>query len=173
MLNWKNIPPFIAICVLALFATTGDAAEMAREFSRFSVELPAGWDGEEKTGFVSDNPDEYLLTLGKTDAGGDEILAQISVYILPNVNAVSAADAARRLAEAQGGSDEPRREGVLWTFTGEPRTKIIKGRAVTYANATPEKMLIIIAQDPKNLGAAEILASLRGLDQESAALLGR
>lgn len=145
----------------------------AREFSRFSVELPEGWDGEEKTGFVSDNRDEYMLTLGKMDSGGDEILAQISVYLLPNANSVSPEEAAKRLAEAQGDSDEPTLSGKLWTFGGEPRTRIIRGRAVTYANATPEKMLIVIVQDPQKLGADKIFESMRGMDEETRNLLGR
>ena len=144
-----------------------------REFSRFSVVLPEGWDGEEKVGFVSDNRDEYMLALGKMEAGGDEILAQISVYVLPNANSVTPQEAAKRLAEAQGDSDEPSLAGNLWTFGGEPRTRIIRGRAVTYANATPEKMLIVVIQDPRKLGADKIFESMRGLDEETRKLLGR
>ena len=166
---------FLGVLSLLFSSATKDARsdDSEREFSLFSVSLPAGWDGEEKTGFVSENPDEYLLTLGKKDSAGDEILAQISVYVLPNSSSLSPEEAAKRLAEAQGDSDAPKMAGKLWTFSGEPRSRIIKGRAVTYANATPEKMLIIIIQDPKNLGADKIFDSLRGTDKETANLLGR
>lgn len=156
-------------------STQAGFADEGREqqFARFAATLPEGWSGEEKIGFVSDNPDEYMLTIGKMDPADDEIAAQISVYLLPNKDGVAPREMARRLAEAQGGADEPREIDGLWTFAGEPRTNIIKGRATTYANAAGGKMLVVIVQDPENLGADAIFASLRGLDPETVRLLGR
>ena len=154
-------------------ALAGGAAPQKVEFSRFSAVLPEGWEGEERRGFVSDNPDECLLALGKKDPAGDEILAQISVYLLPNKNGVAPEEAARQLAEAQGGSDKPVQEGPLWHFTGEPRSRLLQGRASTYANASKKTMLVVVIQDPRGLGAESVWESLRGLDPEARELLGR
>ena len=163
------------LTILAVFmamAITIRAEEQGRrEFSQFSAILPNGWDGDEQTGFISDNPDEYQLTLGLTR--DDNFVAQVSVFLLPNKPKATAEKAARQLAEAQGDASEPRQEGNFWVFTGEPRTRAMKGRAQTLVNATPETMLIIIAQDPENLGAAGIVQSLRGLTPIAASLLGR
>lgn len=149
------------------------AAEIERDFAQFGLILPDQWDGDEQTGFVSNNPDEYQLTLGRKDESGDSFLARVSIFILPNKNGVDSREAARRLAEAQGGSSEPGQEGKLWIFTGEPRSQALKGIATTMVNATPEKMLIIIAQDPQNLGSDRILESLHGLTPQAKELLGR
>lgn len=148
-----------------------DAKE--REFTHFSVLLPSGWDGEEQTAFISDNPEEYLLVLGKKDNEGEKFLAQVSIYLLPNKPGASAEEAARTLAQAQADASEPEKEGQMWTFTGEPRSNMVKGMAKTLVNTDKEKMLIIIAQDPEKLGADSILASLHGLSGKARELLGR
>ncbi|MDE5878505.1 MAG: protoporphyrinogen oxidase, partial [Desulfovibrio sp.] len=84
-----------------------------------------------------------------------------------------ARDFARQMAELQGDATEPREEGRFWVFEGEPRTQALRGRATTMVTATPERLLIIIVQDPEELGGADVAASLRGLDDEARALLGR
>lgn len=171
--------PFRICGILLIFSLTVvcpvicAAVGAAREFSEFSLVLPEGWDGEEQKGFVSDDPGEYLLTLGKKDEKEDNFEAQVSIFLLPNKQGASAKDAAATLAEAQGESSEPVLENGLYVFTGEPRSNVVKGMAKTFVNTTPEKMLIIIAQDPKRLGAKQILESLRGLTDYSRQLLGR
>ena len=150
---------------------TATAAE--RDFSRFAATLPPGWDGEERTGFSSGAPEEYMLVLGVQDEAAERFLAQVSVFVLPNRKGSSARDFARGMAGLQGDATEPREEGRFWTFEGEPRTQALHGRATTSVAATPERLLIIITQDPENLGGKEIAASLRGLDDETRALLGR
>ena len=64
-------------------------------------------------------------------------------------------------------------EGEFYTFQGEPRTTIVHGLATTRVRVNPERMLIIIAQDPGGQEAEEIFASLRGLSPEARELLGR
>ncbi len=144
-----------------------------KEYTHFCVFLPAGWDGEEQTGFISDNAEEYLLVLGKKDEEGDKFLAQISIYLLPNKPGASPEQAAQKLAEAQGDASVPVKEGEMWTFTGEPRTNVIKGQAKTLVNTDDNKMLIIIAQDPENMGSEAILHSLSAKSAEAKALLGK
>lgn len=167
----------ILIFVLILFCqglfVTHAAETDRRDYSYFSVDLPPGWDGEEKKGFVSDNPAEYLLALGKTDEEKNEVAAQITIYVLPNKDGLPAKEAAMRLAEAQGGSTEPEQSGGLWTFKGEPRTNLLRGQATTMVNTDQDVMLIIIVQDPENLGATEILSTLRATDSKIQKLLGR
>lgn len=142
-------------------------------FSQFSVDLPEGWDGDEQTGFISDNPDEYLLTLGKKDDKGDNFIAQVTIYLLPNKPGVDTATAAARLAEAQGEPTEPVAEGDFMIFKGEPRTRAMKGQAITRVRATPEKLLIIVAQDPLNEGSNQIIASLKGETAIAKEMLGK
>lgn len=144
-----------------------------RSFSQFSASLPPDWDGEEQKGFISGDPDEYLLVLGKKDDSGDRFMAQISIYLLPNRPGASPEEAARRLAEAQADASSPVPDGNMWSFTGEPRTNVIKGVARTMVNTNADKMLIIIAQDPAGLGSDKILSSLAGVSPEAKALLGR
>lgn len=164
---------FLIICASLFLATGAPLADESgrREFSQFSVILPAGWDGDEQSGFISDNPEEYLLTLGRTR--DDNFVAQVSIFLLPNKPGASAEKAARQLAEAQGDASEPAKKDNFWIFTGEPRTKAMKGIATTMVNATPEHLLIIIAQDPENLGSQELLQSLRGQTPLATSLLGR
>lgn len=163
---------FLQIFIIDLSYTCAEAGE-ERTFRQFSLILPDGWDGEEQTGFISDNPEEYLLVLGKKDAEAERFLAQISIYLLPNRPGVDAKSAAKTLAQSQGDTSPPVLEGNMWTFTGEPRTNVIKGMAKTMVNTNKEKMLIIIAQDPDELGAAEIITSIKGIGQDAKTLLGR
>lgn len=148
-------------------------AQGEREFSRFAATLPPGWDGEERTGFSSGAAEEYMLVLGVQDAAGERFLAQVSVFVLPNSKGSTAEDFARQMAELQGDATAPRREGNFQVFSGEPRTQALRGRATTRVSATPERLLIIIVQDPEALGGAAVAASLRGLTPETRELLGR
>ena len=174
---------FFALILLAgLFCLAGNTpaqepetpnAPAERSFSRFAATLPPGWDGEERTGFSSGAPEEYMLVLGAQDEAGERFLAQVSVFVLPNRKGSTARDFARGMAELQGDATEPREEGRFWTFSGEPRTQALRGRAITQVAATPERLLIIITQDPEELGGSQVAGSLRGLDDETRALLGR
>ncbi|MBD5646969.1 MAG: protoporphyrinogen oxidase [Desulfovibrio sp.] len=153
--------------------TPAQDAPAGRSFSRFAAQLPPGWDGEERTGFSSGAPEEYMLVLGVQDEAAERFLAQVSVFVLPNRKGTTAEDFARQMAELQGDPTEPREEGRFWTFEGEPRTQALRGRGTTSVAATPERLLIIITQDPEHLGGKEVAASLRGLDDETRGLLGR
>lgn len=167
---------FLGAWVLLLCLACPALAQMEsqrREFSQFSVELPPGWDGDEQTGFISDNPEEYLLTLGRKDEKGDSFIAQVSIYLLPNKPGATPEAAARRLAEAQGDASEPVKNGNFWQFTGEPRSRTIRGMATTMVNTVQERMLIIIAQDSQGLGAARIVDSLAGMTPQAREMLGR
>lgn len=161
------------LALILLIASIAPAAEKndLRHFSHFSMILPEGWDGDEQTGFISDNPAEYQLTLGLVR--DNNFVAQVSIFLLPNKPGATAEKAAHQLAEAQGNASEPVQEGDFWVFSGEPRTKALKGMAKTLVNTSPDSMLIIIAQDPEDLGSAEILQSLRGETPLAASLLGR
>ena len=58
-------------------------------------------------------------------------------------------------------------------FTGEPRSKISSGEALTRVRATPDLMLIIVSQDPRNLGAEKVFQSLVPLTPDAKKLLER
>lgn len=165
-----------SIWLLVLFlslpaAAAGETRHM--EFGQFAVELPPGWEGDEQTGFISDNPEEYMLILGRKDAEGDKFIAQISIYLLPNKPGATPEQAARTLADAQGEPTEPVLRGNLWQFEGEPRSNVIKARAVTMVNANKERMLIIIVQDPEKLGAEKIVENMKAVTPKAKELLGR
>lgn len=150
--------------------------ENAREkhvFSGFSASLPDGWTGFERKGFVSRNPAEYMLVIGKKDAHDEKFLSQISVYMFPNQNSEEAGVFAEKMSRRQGGASEPIFKDGFWVFTGEPRTRAVEGEATFMVNASPEKVLVIIYQDAQNLGAREIVDSLRGENPEAKQLLGR
>ncbi len=150
-----------------------EETEQRRDFTHFSLILPPGWDGEEQKAFITDDPGEYLLVLGKKDSRGERFLAQVSIYLLPNRPGAAAEEAALTLAQAQADASAPLKEGNLWSFTGEPRSNVVKGRAKTLVNTDKDKMLIIIAQDPEKLGAETILDSLQGNSGKARELLGR
>lgn len=163
---------FCALLLALAVASAAQAGERAR-FRHFSAILPAGWDGAEQTAFISNDPLEYQLTLGKKDESGDNFAAQVSIFLLPNRPGADSETAARILAESQADASAPGRAGEFWIFDGEPRTRAITGRGRTMVRTIPERMLIIIAQDPLNLGADGIIASLRGETDEAAQLLGK
>ena len=158
---------------LLLLCCAGAAQAEHRVFAQFSADLPEGWDGQERTAFSSGSQDEYMLVLGKQDREQERFLAQISIYLLPNTPKATAEDFARKMTELQGDASEPRKEGLFWTFTGVPRNQTVKGQAVTMVNTTPERILIIISQDPERIGADKVVAGLSGVTPEAKALLGR
>lgn len=164
---------WLALCFF-LFSQPANAENGERAvFKSFSLVLPPGWEGEEQTGFISGDPEEYLLVIGKKDEEGERFLAQASVYLLPNKPGASPESAAKKLAEAQSDASSPVKEGKLWAFTGEPRSNVVKGMAKTLVNASKDKLLIIIVQDPENMGGEAVLASLSGESPEARELLGR
>lgn len=166
------------LCLFFLFAflpvsLAAQAADSERSFSQFIVTLPPGWDGDEQSGFVSDDSEEYALTLGKKDAEGDSFVAQVTIYLLPNKPGADAKSAAEKLTEAQGDATKPVKEGNFWVFSGEPRSRAVKGMAKTLVNADKDDLLIIIAQDPQHQGAEQILASLKGNTPKAKKMLGQ
>lgn len=161
-----------AMCFLVFHVMANELNGIPRAFSRFELLLPPGWDGDEQSGFISDNRDEYMINVAKKAPDEDRYLAQVSIYILPNTGANNSEQAARVLAEAQADSTEPVQEGIFWTFDGEPRTNIVHGRAKTLVRALPDKMLIIIAQDDHGEEAATIISSLKALTPDARELLG-
>ncbi len=158
---------------LILLCCAAEVPAENRAFSKFSVDLPQGWTGEEQTAFSVGRDDEYMLVLGKRDEAGEKFLAQVSIFLLPNLPKDSAENFAKKMAELQSDASEPRKQGNFWRFAGEPRSQSFKARANNYVTATPERILIIIAQDPHNLGADKIIASLKGLQPDARELLGR
>lgn len=157
---------------LIMICTSSYGREAGRHtFRYFSVNLPYGWTGDEQTGFVGDDPATWMLTLAKKE--GDSFLAQISIYFLPNKPGVNSEEAASRLAEAQANTTAPAPQGNFMVFEGEPRTRVVKGRARTMVCATPAHLLIIIAQEPQQLEAGQIIESMKGETDEARAMLGR
>lgn len=166
------LPLLLLLCCLA--AGQNQARAEIRAFSRFSVDLPEGWDGEERIGIIrSESTEEYMLTLGLQDREQKKFLAQVSIFLLPNQDGSTGEAFAQKLAELQANTSIPRREGSFWVFTGEPRSQTLKAPAITRVNVTPTRVLIIIAQDPGGMGAESVFSSLRGLTPEARELLGR
>lgn len=153
--------------------TAVDTQGKIRAFSQFEIFLPDGWDGDEKSGFITDNREEYVISLARKDANEDRYISQVSIYILPNPEAYGSEEAAKILAQAQADSTQPVQEGNFWLFQGEPRTNIVHGLATTMVSTTPKKMLIIIAQDENKKEAEAIVKSLKALNPEAQELLGR
>ncbi|WP_027719669.1 hypothetical protein [uncultured Desulfovibrio sp.] len=159
-------------CLLLLLLCCAIPAQAEnRDFAQFSADLPDGWDGQERTAFSTGSQDEYMLVLGRQDQ--ERFLAQISIYLLPNTPKSTAEEFARKMTGLQGDTSEPAQEGRFWTFSGVPRNQTFKGRAVTKVAATTERILIIIAQDPDQIGADKVVDSLRGVTSEARAILGR
>lgn len=161
------------ILTLVFFVNAAFAGGTEQVFSEFAATLPDGWSGEERKDFLGKKGDEYMLVLGVLDEGQEKFLAQTSIYFLPNINKENARDFAVKMAEAQGGASELSEDGNFWVFTGEPRTQTVTGRAKTMVAADPEYLLIIISQDPENLGADKVIQSLRGTTEAARKLLGR
>lgn len=167
-----SVPALAALCFLASAAIALELSGTPRSFSRFELLLPPGWDGDEQSGFISDNRDEYMINVARKALDEDRYLAQVSIYILPNTSGNNSEQAASVLAEAQADSTSPVQEGIFWVFEGEPRSNIVHGRAKTLVRALPDKMLIIIAQDDKGQDAATIISSLKALTPDARELLG-
>ncbi len=164
---------FLLVVAFSLPARADENTNASEKvFSEFAVELPEGWSGDERKDFLGKKSGEYMLVLGKLDESQEKFLSQVSIYLLPNINNENARDFAGKMAEAQGGASEIGQQGNFWVFTGEPRTQSVSGRATTMVTANKDKMLIIIYQDPENLGAENVIKSLKGVTEESARLLG-
>ena len=148
-------------------------AATSRDFTRFSANLPAGWDGEERTGFRSGNDEECMLILGLKDQAEDNYRALVSIFVLPNEKGATSENLAQDLTQFQADATEPQQDGHFWSFNGEPRTQGFKSSALTKVNATKDMVLIAIIQDPENLGALEIFDSLKGLTPQIRELLGK
>lgn len=159
--------------VLAAQAASETPSAASRDFTRFNANLPAGWDGEERTGFRSGNDEECMLILGLKDQAEDNYRALVSVFVLPNEKEATSENLAQDLAQFQADATEPRQDGHFWSFSGEPRTQGFKSSALTRVHATKDMVLIAIIQDPENLGALEIFDSLKGLTPQTRELLGK
>lgn len=145
----------------------------ARDFTRFSAILPAGWDGEERTGFHSGKDEECMLILGIKDEAGENYRGLVSIFVLPNDKQATSESLARELTRFQVDATEPSQEGHFWSFTGEPRSQAFKAPALTKVHATPDMVLIAIIQDPESLGGQTVFENLRGLTPQTRQLLGR
>ena len=145
----------------------------ARDFTRFSAVLPAGWDGEERTGFHSGKDEECMLILGVKDEAGENYRGLVSIFVLPNDRQTTSENLARELTRFQVDATEPAQEGHFWSFTGEPRSQAFKAPALTKVHATADMVLIAIIQDPENQGALAIFDSLKGLTPQTRELLGQ
>ncbi|MBO4369419.1 MAG: hypothetical protein J5803_04905, partial [Desulfovibrio sp.] len=94
----RHIVVFSCIIFLSLLSVS---VASERTFSEFSITLPEGWDGQERSGFISQNRDEYMLVLGKKDPKEEHYLAHISLFLLPNKPGKDAHESAKVLAAQQ------------------------------------------------------------------------
>lgn len=162
-------PIFLALLLLLLTAAAVPAAEQT--FSQFAVDLPDGWTSDERPGFQSGHPDEYMLLLGKR--GEETVEAHITIFILPNQDKMDARTFAARMRELQDAPSELQQEDGMWTFRGTPRSRALAMETLTRVNVDDARILIIMEQDPAGLGTDKVVRSLRGLTPASKALLGR
>lgn len=172
----KHIPVLFFLLLVTLLAPqplNAEGESREKTYGQFALILPGEWDGDEQTGFISDNPEEYMLTLTRRDEKEDKISGQVSVYLLPNKPGKNSRESAEVLAESQGEASEPAREGIFWTFTGEPRSAVIKGKAKTMVNADKDNLLIIIAHNPEDTDVGAITSSLRGVTPRARQMLGK
>ena len=147
----------LALVFLLTAAVSAPAAE--KTFSQFAVDLPDGWTSDERPGFQSGHPDEYMLLLGKR--GEEAVEAHITIFILPNKDKMDAKTFASRMREMQDAPTDLQQEGAMAMET------------LTRVSADDARILIIMEQDPAGLGTARVVESLRGLTPASKALLGR
>lgn len=159
----------LALVFLLTAAVSAPAAE--KTFSQFAVDLPDGWTSDERPGFQSGHPDEYMLLLGKR--GEEAVEAHITIFILPNKDKMDAKTFASRMREMQDAPTDLQQEGNMWTFRGTPRSRAMAMETLTRVSADDARILIIMEQDPAGLGTAKVVDSLRGLTPASKALLGR
>lgn len=158
----------LALVFLLTAAVSAPAAE--KTFSQFAVDLPDGWTSDERPGFQSGHPDEYMLLLGKR--GEEAVEAHITIFILPNKDKMDAKTFASRMREMQDAPTDLQQEGAMWTFRGTPRSRAMAMETLTRVSADDARILIIMEQDPAGLGTAKVVESLRGLTPASKALLG-
>lgn len=165
----------VLFCALVLLFASHVPFVMATErtFSEVAFDLPSGWDGDERAGFITGNRDEYMVSLGKKDEKGETYLAQLTIYILPNTQSVTSVEAAQKLAKDQDDSTSPVEEKPFWKFSGYPQSNILKGMAVTYVVTNNEWLCIIISQNPDSEEGQKIVASLKGKSERARALLLR
>ncbi|MBQ9536846.1 MAG: protoporphyrinogen oxidase [Desulfovibrionaceae bacterium] len=142
-----------------------------REFLEFKVDLPADWDGGERVGFSTGDRNEYMLILGKQDQEKERYLATINIFLLPNKPGTNAHDSAEALQAKQAETTPLERVGQFWSFSGDPRDNVLKGRATTFVAANHETLLIIIIKDPLNQGAQAIFKSLEPITTRAKAVL--
>lgn len=159
----------LALVFLLTAAVSAPAAE--KTFSQFAVDLPDGWTSDERPGFQSGHPDEYMLLLGKR--GEEAVEAHITIFILPNKDKMDARTFASRMRELQDAPSELRQQDGMWTFRGTPRSRALNLETLTSVNADDARVLIIMEQDPAGLGTDRVVRSLRGRTPASKALLGR
>ena len=165
--------PFILPLVVFLFCCAHDAQAEIQAFGRFSADLSQEWAGEEREGFRSGNPEEYMLILAHQNPATQATDALVSLFIIPNEDGGSSEEVARKLAQFQADATAPRQDGVFWAFTGEPRSPSFRAPAVTRVRATPQRVLIAIVQSQDTTEAEAVFAGLRGLTPEARELLGR
>ncbi|MBQ7608221.1 MAG: protoporphyrinogen oxidase [Desulfovibrionaceae bacterium] len=161
----------IALVFLVSVLATPNAFAKEQIFQEFSCDLPEGWDGTERVGFLTRDREEYMLTLGLKDEAEENYLAFISLYLLPNKPGKNSEDSAKALAKEQADASEPVQKGPYWVFTGNPRDKTLPGLATTYVTSNKDSLLIIIAKDPSMRGADKIIQSVRPQSTRAKALL--
>ena len=137
----------LALVFLLTAAVSAPAAE--KTFSQFAVDLPDGWTSDERPGFQSGHPDEYMLLLGKR--GEEAVEAHISIFILPNKDKMDARTFASRMREMQDAPTDLQQEGNMWTFRGTPRSRAMAMETLTRVSADDARILIIMEQDPAGL----------------------
>jgi hypothetical protein len=152
-------------------ATDGRAADQVRAFTRFSAEMPDGWTGDEPEGFAKPEDDRYMLVFTRRDEEGENIKAAVTVFLLPPLRE-NTEEIAAKLASMQKNSSSPYQDGLFRAFRGEPQTQF-KAPALTRVRSTDRHLLIIIVQDPENLGGERIFASLKALTPDAGEALGR
>ncbi|MDR2744522.1 MAG: protoporphyrinogen oxidase [Desulfovibrio sp.] len=162
----------LTLLLFLFFGLAAPAQAQMITFTHFSADLPDGWDGEETIGFTGEKGNEYMLVFKKHDDAGENIRGVVSVFLLPPLRG-SPEEIAGKLAFMQENSTAPCQNGLFWTFSGEPRTQGFKAPAVTWVNVTPKHVLIIIVQDPEQLGGDKLFSSLKGLTPEGRETLGR
>jgi hypothetical protein len=162
----------MAVLFFLLIGLAAPVQAQTKIFTYFSADLRDGWDGEENVGFTGEKGNEYMLVFKKHDDTGENIKGVVSLFLLPPLPH-GPAEIAGKLASMQEGSTTPHQEGNFWTFSGEPRTQGFKAPAVTWVNATSKHTLVVIVQDPEQLGGKELFASLKGLTPEAEEALGR
>lgn len=163
----------LAAPALAAEKNTGTPKHAASPttFERFSAVLPQGWSGEEQSGFHSGDDLEYMLIIGKK--GKTSFEASLTVFILPNEKGQDARALAEQLSQMQNNPSAVTEKDGFWCFTGEPRSKISSGEALTRVRATQKRLLVIVSIDPDNLGADKVFKSLVPLTPDAKELLVR